>query len=124
MDQRVGRLPPSAIDIVREEIVGVFQDKQRVNVSHGGQSYRQPYDSRFDYDPYPQETRIPEFTQFLGDQGRSTHEHIGQFLVQLGELVDKEAFRVCLFSLSLTSTAFAWYATLSPNSIYSWVDLE
>jgi hypothetical protein len=47
-------------------------------------------------------------------------EHIGQFLAQLGELADTEAFRVCLFSLSLTGTAFAWYATLPPNSILSW----
>jgi hypothetical protein len=39
-------------------------------------------------------------------------------------LADKEAFRVCLFSLSLTGTAFAWYATLPPNSILSWGDLD
>jgi hypothetical protein len=39
-------------------------------------------------------------------------------------LADTEAFRVHLFSLSLTETAFAWYVTLSPNSILSWGDLE
>jgi hypothetical protein len=39
-------------------------------------------------------------------------------------LADTEAFRVRLFSLSLTGTAFAWYATLPPNSISSWGDLE
>jgi hypothetical protein len=33
-------------------------------------------------------------------------EHIDQFLAQLGELADTEAFRVRLFSLSLTGTAF------------------
>jgi hypothetical protein len=60
----------------------------------------------------------------LGDQGKSTREHIGQFLAQLGELADTEAFRVRLFSLSLIETAFAWYATLPPNSILSWGDLE
>jgi hypothetical protein len=60
----------------------------------------------------------------LGDQGKSTREHIDQFLAQLGELVDTEAFRVRLFSLSLTGTAFTWYATLPPNSILSWGDLE
>jgi hypothetical protein len=31
---------------------------------------------------------------------------------------------VRLFSLSLTGTAFAWYATLPPNSILSWGELE
>jgi hypothetical protein len=61
---------------------------------------------------------------FSGDQSRTTHEHIGQFLAQLGELSNNEAFRVHLFLLSLTDIAFAWYATLPPNSIYSWGDLE
>jgi hypothetical protein len=41
-------------------------------------------------------------------------------LAQLGELADKEAFHVRLFSLSLTGTAFAWYFELASNSINSW----
>jgi hypothetical protein len=60
----------------------------------------------------------------LGDQGNSTREHIDQFLAHLGELADTEAFRVRLFSLSLTGTAFTWYAMLPSNSILSWGDLE
>jgi hypothetical protein len=67
---------------------------------------------------------IPEFAKFSGDQGKSTREHIGQFLAQLGELADTDAFCVHLFSLSLIGTVFAWYDTLSPNSILSWGDLE
>jgi hypothetical protein len=39
-------------------------------------------------------------------------------------LADTEAFRVRLFSLSLTWTIFTWYVTLPPNSIISWGDLE
>jgi hypothetical protein len=123
-DQRAGGLAPAAIDIVREKIAGAFRDKLGVSIVLGGQSYRKPYDSRFDHHPYPQETRIPEFSKFSGDQGKNTCEHIGQFLAQLGELADTEAFCVRLFSLSLTGTTFAWYATLPPNSILSWGDLE
>jgi hypothetical protein len=67
---------------------------------------------------------IPEFAKFSGDQGKSTREHIGPFIAQLGELADTEAFWVRLFSLSLTGTAFTWYATLPPKSILSWGDLE
>jgi hypothetical protein len=62
--------------------------------------------------------------KFSGDQGKSTCEHIGQFLAQLGELADTEAFYVCFFSLSLTGTAFTWYVMLPPDSIVSWADLE
>jgi hypothetical protein len=124
LGQRVGGLPPAAIDIVREEIAGAFRDKLGVSIVPGGQSYRRPYDSKFDRLPYPQGTRIPEFVKFSGDQEKSTREHIDQFLAQLGELADTEAFHVRLFSLSLTGTAFTWYATLPPNSILSWEDLE
>jgi hypothetical protein len=122
--QRAGGLPPTAIDVVREEISGAFRDKLGVSIVPEGHSYRRPYNSQFDRLPYPQGTRIPEFAKFSGDQGKSTREHIDQFLAQLGELADTEAFRVRLFSLSLTGTAFAWYATLPPNSILSWGDLE
>jgi hypothetical protein len=48
------------------------------------------------------------------------NKHISHFLAHLGELADREAYCVCLFSLSLTSTTFAWYAILPPNSINSW----
>jgi hypothetical protein len=120
VDQRAGGHAPTAIDIVREEIPGAFRDKLGVSMVLGGKSYRKPYDNRFDHHPYPQGTRIPEFANFLGDQGKCTREHIGQFLAQLGELADTEAFRVRLFSLSMTGTTFAWYAILPPNSISSW----
>jgi hypothetical protein len=95
-DQRVGGLPSATIDIVREEIVGAFRAKLGVSMVPGGQSYRKPYDSRFDHHTYPQGTRIPEFAKFSGDQGKNTREHICQFLAQLGELTDREAFRVRL----------------------------
>jgi hypothetical protein len=45
--------------------------------------------------------------KFSGDLGKSTREHIVQFLAQLGELADIKAFRVRLFSLSLIRIAFA-----------------
>jgi hypothetical protein len=63
---------------------GAFRDKLGVSMVPEGQSYRKPYDSRFDHHPYPQGTRIPEFAKFSGDQGKNTREHIGQFLAQLG----------------------------------------
>jgi hypothetical protein len=105
--QRAGGLPPAAIDIVREEIAGAFQDNLGVSMVPGGQSYQRPYDSRFDHHPYPQGTRISEFTKFSGDQEKSIREHIGQFLAQLGELAYIEVSYVCLFSLSSTGTTFA-----------------
>jgi hypothetical protein len=45
LDQRAGGLPLAAIDIVREEIAGAFQDKLGVSMVPGGQSYQRTYDS-------------------------------------------------------------------------------
>jgi hypothetical protein len=112
-------LPSDAMEKIREDMAGLFRDRLKVSVARVRQSYQKPYDHRFDIVPYPQGARIPEFSMFSGENGRSTHEHIGQFLAHLGELADGEAFHICLFSLSLTSTAFAWYAALPPNSINS-----
>jgi hypothetical protein len=67
---------------------------------------------------------VPNFTKFSGEGTKSTHDHVGQFLAQLGELADNKVFCVRLSSLSLTGTTFAWYAALPPNSIDSWNDLE
>jgi hypothetical protein len=119
-----GGLTAIAMDKIREEMAELFRGRLGVSVARVGQSYQKPYDHRFDIFPYPQGARIPEFSNFFGENGRSTHEHICQFLAHLGELADGEAFRVRLFSLSLTGTAFAWYVVLSPNSINSWNDLE
>jgi hypothetical protein len=115
-----GGLPPGAMEKIREDMAELFRDI-RVSVARVGQSYQNPYDHRFDTVPYPQGARIPKFS---GENGRNTHEHIGQFLAHLGELADGETFRVCLFSLSLSGTAFAWYTAMPPNYINSWNDLE
>jgi hypothetical protein len=42
-----------------------------------GQSYQKSYNQRFDGVPYLQGARIPEFSKFSGENGRSTHKHIG-----------------------------------------------
>jgi hypothetical protein len=63
-DQRAGGLTPAAINIVREEIAGAFRDKLGVSMVPGGQSYRKPYDSRFDHHPYPREPGYPNSQNF------------------------------------------------------------
>jgi hypothetical protein len=73
---------------IREEMAELFRDRLGVSVARVRQSYQKPYDHRFDTVPYPQGARIPEFCKFSGENERSTHEHIGQFLAHLGKLSD------------------------------------
>jgi hypothetical protein len=52
---------------------------------------------------------MPDLIKFSGDDDRTTWEHIRQYTAQLGKAVVYNALTVCLFSLSLTGTAFAWF---------------
>ena len=62
--------------------------------------------------------------KFNGDDSKSTWEHINQYIAQLGEASAIEEIKVRLFSLSLTSNAFSWFASLPVNSIRTWEQLE
>jgi hypothetical protein len=77
-------MPPGIMEKIRKEMVELFRDRLGVSVVRVGQSYQKPYDHRFDIVPYPQWERITEFSKFFGESGRSTHEHVGQFLAHLG----------------------------------------
>lgn len=112
------------VEKIRDKVAGLFKDKVGVSVSGIGQSYQKPYSHWFDIVPYPHGTRILDFSKFFREGEKSMHDHISQFLAHLGELADREAYLVHLFSLSLTGTTFALYTTLPPNSINSWEELE
>jgi hypothetical protein len=60
----------------------------------------------------------------MGEDNRTTWEHVSKYLVQLGEVGSIDALKVHLFSLSLTGTVFSWFSSLSPNSIDFWEQLE
>jgi hypothetical protein len=60
----------------------------------------------------------------MGEDGRSTFEHVGQFLAQCSEVGTSDIFRLKLFPLSLSGTAFTWFTSLAPNSISTWAQLE
>nr|AAX92901.1 retrotransposon protein, putative, Ty3-gypsy sub-class [Oryza sativa Japonica Group]ABA92693.1 retrotransposon protein, putative, Ty3-gypsy subclass [Oryza sativa Japonica Group] len=85
--------------------------------------YQKPYPDFYDIIPYPRGYKIPEFTKFSGEDSRTTWEHIDQFLAQCGE-ANWDTCKLCLFSLSLSSTAFAWFTSLPAYSIFSLAQLE
>ena len=86
--------------------------------------YQRLYPDTYNLVPYPTGWRVPDFIKFSGDNNRSTWEHISQYVAQLGEASSSNSLRVCLFSLSLTGTAFSWFSALPPNSVRSWNELE
>jgi hypothetical protein len=77
-----------------------------VELSSKYRIYQKPYPSHFNLVPYPVGWRTPDFVKFNEDI-RTTWEHVSQYLAQLGEVSSVDALKVCLFSLSLTGTAFS-----------------
>jgi hypothetical protein len=84
-------------------------------------SYQKPYPEYFDTTPYPRGFRIPDLSKFMGDDAKTTYEHIGQFLVQVNDVGITDMHKIRMFPLSLTGTSFNWFTSLPPNSIDSWV---
>jgi hypothetical protein len=65
-----------------------------------------------------------EFTKFSRQDDTSTMEHIARYLMQFGECLAEEEFRVRYFPASLTGPAFQWFSSLPPESVSRWKDLE
>jgi hypothetical protein len=78
------------------------------------------YPDYYDQLPYPRGYRVPEFSKFSGEDGKTTLEHVGQFILQYVEASANDALRLKLFPLSLSGTAFTWFTSLAPNSIFTW----
>ncbi|KAK1660583.1 hypothetical protein QYE76_048742 [Lolium multiflorum] len=86
--------------------------------------YTKPYPNDYELIPLPHKYRLPDFTKFSGSAGSSSIEHVSRYLAQLGTISALDELRVRFFAQSLTGSAFGWYASLPPNSIRTWKQLE
>jgi hypothetical protein len=64
------------------------------------------------------------FAKFSGEDGKTTLKHVGQFILQCGEASANDTLKLRMFRLSLSDTAFTWFTSLAPNSIFTWAQLE
>jgi hypothetical protein len=87
-------------------------------------SYQKPYLEYFDTIPYPWGFRVPDLAKFMGDDDKTTYEHIGQFLAQVNDVGITDIHKITMFPLSLTGTTFNWFTSLPLNLIDSWVSME
>jgi hypothetical protein len=83
--------------------------------------YQKPYPNYFNQLPYPRGYILPEFAKFSGEDGKTTLEHVGQFILQTSA---NDALKLRIFLLSLSGTVFIWFTSLAPNSIFTWAQLE
>ena len=119
---------PNADDVgsgnIKEEVMKIFRQTFDIEPKAKCRTYQRPYPENYNYVAYPQRFKIPEFVKFIGDNSRTTLEHIGQFIIQCGEVSTNDIYKLRLFPLSLSGAAFTCFILLRPNSVYTFADLE
>jgi hypothetical protein len=83
-----------------------------------GRVYQKPYPDYYDQLPYPRGYRVPKFSKFSGEDGKTTLENVGQFILHCGEDSDHDGLKLRMFPLSLSGTIFTWFTSSAPNSIF------
>jgi hypothetical protein len=102
----------------------IFCESFGIESKGQGQVYQKTYPDYYNQLPYPRGYRVHEFSKFSGDDGKTTIEHVGQFILQCGETSANDTIKLRMFPLSLSGTAFIWFTSLAPNSIFTWAQLE
>ncbi|KAM0963785.1 hypothetical protein ACFX2A_023230 [Malus domestica] len=81
-----------------------------------------PYPAYVEQFEYLRGFKIPNFSLFTRESSLSSLEHVARFTAQCGD-VNSDFHKLRLFNFLLTSSAFAWYINLPPNSVQSWEEL-
>jgi hypothetical protein len=81
--------------------------------------YQKLYLDYYNQLSYPRGYRIPKFSKFNGEDGKTTLEHVDQCTLQCGEASANDTLKLRMFSLSLSGTDFTWFTSLAPNSIFT-----
>jgi hypothetical protein len=77
--------------------------------------YQKSYPDCNDQLPYPRGYKVPEFSKFSGEDGKTTLEHVDQFILQCDEATANDALKLRMFPLFLFGTVFTWFTSLAPN---------
>jgi hypothetical protein len=86
--------------------------------------YQKLYPKYYDQLPYRRGYRVPEFSKFSGEDDKTTLELVDQFILQCGHASANDTLKLRVFPLSISVTAFIWFTSLAPNSVFTWAQLE
>jgi hypothetical protein len=106
------------------QLTTILRESFDIEPKGRGHIYQKPYPDYYDQLPYPRGYKVPEFSKFSGNDGKTTVEHVGQFILQCGEASTNDVLKLRMFPLSLSGIVFTWFTSLSPNSIFTSAQLE
>ena len=88
------------------KIVEVMRDQFGLKPKQQNLMYRTLYPAAYDQLPLPHKYKLPDFIKFSRQGEVSTVQHINRFIIQCGEAAQNDTLKVCLFSMSLSGSAF------------------
>jgi hypothetical protein len=88
------------------QLATILRESFDIEPKGRGRVYQKPYPDYYDQLPYPRGYRVPEFSQFSGEDDKTIFEHVDQFTLQCGEASANDAIKLRMFSLSLSGTTF------------------
>jgi hypothetical protein len=88
------------------QLATILQESFNIEPKGHWRVYQKSYPDYYGQLPYPRGYRVPEFSKFSGEDGKTTLEHAGQFILQCGEASVNDALKLRIFPLSLFGTAF------------------
>jgi hypothetical protein len=89
-------------DGVRDQIARTLREF-RFTPKGQARSYQKPYPKYFDMIPYPWGFRVPDLAKFMGDDAKTTYEHIGQFLAQVNNVGIVGAHKMLISCTNISS---------------------
>jgi hypothetical protein len=101
------------------QLATILRESFSMEPKDRGCIYQKLYPNYYDQLPYPRGYIVPKFSKFSWEDGKTTLEHVGQFILQCGEASANDALKLRRFPLSLSGTAFTWFTSLAPNSIFT-----
>jgi hypothetical protein len=102
------------------QLATILRESFDIEPKGRGRVYQKSYPDYCDQLPYPRGYRVPEFAK----DGKTTLQHVGQFMLQCREASANDALKLRMFHLLLSRTAFTWFTSLAPNSIFTWAQIE
>jgi hypothetical protein len=124
MPTRVTAEPGVDPNNLTNQLTTILHESFGIESKGRGRVYQKPYPDYYDQLSYPRGYGVPKFSKFSGEDGKTTLEYVGQFILQCGEASANGMLKLRMFSLSLADTAFTWFTSLPPNSVFTWAQLE
>lgn len=103
---------------IKEDLNKQFCETLGVDLKGRDRIYQKLYPHTLIRSHIPLDGVFSTSSNLIGEDSKTTWEHVSQYVAQLRKVSFSEALKVRLFFLSLTGTAFSWFSSLSPRSIH------